>query len=197
MPTLPIPVDRLLVPADPPAPPDSFARVRQALERGLPASVRLDDELSLALYVPTGDALLWRDADGDAPVAAAADDAAPRAAAVGDDPVAEAPARLVLRRAGQKVAVVPLVAGLRRRLPDDGGARGALVEIWIRDFQLNAGTLRQTGDFGSFVDLAWRRVDRGADRFALPPLDPRVAERFAGAIESQVGVADGGEGQQA
>jgi len=195
MPTLPVPVDRLLVPADPPPLPDSFARLRQSLERGLPATIRLDDQLDLALYVPTGDALLWRDADGAAVVAAAGEDAAPRAATVGDDPVAEAPARLVLRQGGQKVAVVPLTAGLRRRLPDDGGARGALVEIWIRDFQLNAGTLRQVGDFGSFVDLGWRRVDRGADRFALPPLDPRVAERFAGAIQSEVGVPDAGQGE--
>jgi hypothetical protein len=195
MANLPIPVDRYLVPAQVPPLPDSFTRVRQSLERGLPATLRLDDELSLALYVPLGDAVLWRDADGAAPVLVAGDETASNDATRIDDPVARAPARLVLRRAGQNLAVLVVAAGLRRRLPDDGGTQGALVEIWIRDFQLYAGTLRQLGDFGSFIDFGWRRVDRGADQFALPPLDPRVAERFVGTIQSEVGDPSAGEGR--
>lgn len=195
MPTLPIPVDRYLVPAEAPPLPESFTRVRQSLERGLPASLRLDDELSLALYVPTGDAVLWRDADGGAPVSLADDEIEPTDTTIVEDPVARAPARLVLRRAGQNLAVVALASGLRRRLPDDGGALGALIEIWIRDFQLYAGTLRELGDFGSFIEFGWRRIDRGADTFALPPLDPRVAELFAGTIQSEVGDPSAGEGR--
>jgi hypothetical protein len=187
MANLPIPVDRYLVPAQPPPLPDSFTRVRQSLLRGLPANLPLDGELSLALYVPTGDALLWRGADGGETVMAASDDTGPQDPTVVEDPLARAPARLVLRRAGQNIAVTVLVAGLRRRLPEDDGALGALVEIWIRDFQINAGTLSQAGDFGSFIDFGWRRIDRGANQFALPPLDPRVAERFAGTIQSEVG----------
>ncbi len=194
MATLPIPVDRYLVPAQPPPLPDSFTRVRQSLQRGLPASLVLDGELSLALYVPTGDALLWRDADGAETVMTAADDTGPQDPTVVEDPLTRAPARLVLRRAGQNVAVAVLTAGLRRRLPEDGGAMGALIEIWIRDFQINAGTLSQVGDFGSFIDFGWRRIDRGANQFALPPLDPRVAERFAGTIQSEVGDPAAGEG---
>jgi len=194
MANLPIPVDRYLVPAQPPVLPASFTRVRQSLERGLPAILRLDEELTLALYVPTGDAVLWRDADGDAPISAAADETAPTDAALKEDAVARAPARLVLRRGGKNVAVVALAAGLRRRLPDDGGVQGAVIEIWILDFQLNAGTLRQLGDFGSFIDFGWRRIDRGTDRFALPPLDPRVAERFVGTVQSEVGDPSAGGG---
>jgi hypothetical protein len=195
MTTLPIPVDRYLVQAQMPPLPDSFTHVRQSLERGLPASLQLDDELSLALYVPTGDAVLWRDADGRAAVSVAGDETKATDATAVEDPVARAPARLVLRRAGQNVAVVPLAAGLRRRLPDHGGERGALIEIWIRDFELHAGTLREPGDFGSFIDFGWRRIDRGSNRFALPPLDPRVAERFSRAIQSEVGDPSAGEGR--
>jgi hypothetical protein len=191
---LPIPVDRLLVPAAPPALPDAFARVRQSLERGLPATFRLDPELALALYVPTGDAVRWRDARGDETVVAAADDdlAAPTGAT---DPVARAPVRLVLLRAGQIAAAVPLVPGPPRRLPnggDGGGAGGALIELAVLDFRIHAGNLRQAGDYGSFIDLAWRRIDRGADRFALPRLPPRVAARFAGLFESEIGEPGGG-----
>ena len=193
MTTLPIPINRYLVPPELPPLPDAFTRVRQILDRALPASIRLDDELSLALYVPTGDAILWRDLDGRAPTLAAADEIAPRDAAATTDPAARPPVRLVLRCAGRNLGSAPLVTGLRRRLPDDG-ENGALVEIWIRDFQISAGTVRDVGDFGSFIDFGWRRIDRGAPQFELPPLDPRVAERFAGAIQSEVGVPSSTEG---
>jgi len=193
MTTLPIPVDRYLVPPDPPPLPAAFARVRQSLDRALPALIRLDDELSLALYVPTGDAALWRGIDGSATILTAADESAPSDPTATADPAARPPARLVLRRAGGNLGSAPLVNGLRRRLPDDG-ENGALVEIWIRDFQICAGTIREVGDFGSFIDFGWRRIDRGAPRFELPALDPRVAERFAGAIQSQVGVPSSTEG---
>jgi hypothetical protein len=187
MPILPIPVDRYLVPAQLPPLPQTFARVRQSLPGGLPVNVPLDAELSATLYVPVGDALLWRNAEGAASVASAADDNEPCDPTIAEDPLARATPRLVLRRAGQNVAVTPLIAGLRRRLPDDGGLVGGLIEIWVRDFQINAGTLSQAGDFGSFVDFGWRRIDAGSDEFSLPPLDPRVAERFAGTIQSEVG----------
>ena len=193
MTTLPIPINRYLVPPELPPLPDAFTRVRQILDRALPASIRLDDELSLALYVPTGDAILWRDLDGRAPTLAAADEIAPRDAAATTDPAARPPVRLVLRCAGRNLGSAPLVTGLRRRLPDDG-ENGAVVEIWIRDFQISAGTVRDVGDFGSFIDFGWRRIDRGAPQFELPPLAPRVAERFAGAIQSEVGVPSSTEG---
>lgn len=192
MPILPIPVDRLLVPPAPAALPDSFERVRPSLERGLPATFRLDPELSLALYAPTGDAVRWRDVRGDEIVATAAEDDAPSVSGAAGEPVARAPLRLILLRAGAIVAAVPLVPGPPRRIPDHGGAGGALIELAILDFRIHAGNLRQAGNYGSFLDVAWRRIARGTDRFALPPLDPRVAARFAGQIQSQVGEGDAG-----
>lgn len=192
MPIPPIPVDRLLVPAVRAPAPDGFARVRQSLEGGLPATLRLDPQLALALCAPTGDALRWRDARGDEPVAAAGDDDEPATAATAAataEPVARAPLRLVLLHGGAVVATVPLVPGPPRRLPDHGGAAGALIELAVLDFRVHAGNLREAGSFGSFLDLAWRRVERGTDRFALPPVAPRVAARFAGQIQSQVGTA--------
>jgi hypothetical protein len=186
VPIVPIPVDRLLVPPAPAALPDSFERVRQSLERGLPATFRLDPQLSLALYAPTGDAVRWRDAHGDEIVAAAAEDDAPTVPGDIDDAVSRAPLRLIVLSAGAIIAAVPLVPGRPRRIPEHGGA-GALIDLAILDFRIHAGNLRQAGNYGSFLDVAWRRVERGTDRFALPPLDPRVAARFAGQIQSQVG----------
>lgn len=184
---LPIPVDRYLVPADAaPSLPADAVQVHQPLLRGLPATFPLDNELGLALFVPTGDAQLWRDADGSELIAAASEETAPRGPDDSEDPVARPPARLVLLRGTAVIAEVPLRAGLTGRLPDDGSA-SQLVELWILDYELHAGTLRELGDFGSFVDFAWRRIDRGTDQFNLPAVDPRVAERFSGRIESELG----------
>jgi hypothetical protein len=184
---LPIPVDRYLVPADAaPTVPVDAVQVHQPLVRGLPASFQLDPELSLALFVPTGDAMRWRDADGTELIAAASEESAPRGPNEPEDLVARPPARLVLRRGTRNLAAVPLRAGLTRRIPDDG-TTAPVVELWILSYALHAGTLRDVGDFGSFIDFAWRRIDHAIDRFALPPIDPRVAERFAAKLESQVG----------
>ena len=183
----PIPVDRYLVPdrATPQLPPDAV-RVQQAIAHGLPATFQLDAQLSLALYVPTSDAVLWRDADPTALVIAASDELAPRGAAGIEDPVARPAARFVLRRGGANLGATALRSGLVCALPDDG-ASSALVQLWVIDYALHAGTLRDAGDFGSFVDFAWRRADRGSDQFTRPPLDPRVAERFAGQVQSTIG----------
>lgn len=183
----PIPVNRILVPATTDAAPDGFTSLRQTLDLGLPANLPLDAELSLALFVPTGDPVLWREATSDDSFADSSDGRAPRAANLAQDPVAQAPARLVLRQAGTNLAAMPLVVGARRRLPDDGGAVGALVEIVILDFLLNAGSMLGVGSFGSFIALAWRRADLGVSTFSLPPLDPRVAARFSGLFLSETG----------
>ena len=59
---------------------------------------------------------------------------------------------------------------------------GAMIDLWILGYALHAGTLREIGDFGSYVEVAWQRVDRGTDRFELSPLDPRVEERLLAKI---------------
>src|SRR6266545_2567736 len=105
MPMFSIPVNRTFVPEGPPSAPEGFVRLRQPLDRGLPATLQLDPELSLAIYVPTGDAVLWRDARPEEIVATAADETSARAAG-SDDPVARAPIRLVLQRARQNVAAI-------------------------------------------------------------------------------------------
>lgn len=190
---LPIPVDRYLVPADTaPILPADATTVHQPLVRGLPATFQLDTELSLALFVPTGDAALWRDADGSELIASADEETAARAPDDAEDVVARPAARLVLLRGPENLAAVPLRAGLTRRLPDDGAA-ATLIELWVLDYALHAGTLREIGDFGSFVDYAWRRIDRATDQFALPALDPRVAEEFIEQFESQVGDQQGSD----
>jgi hypothetical protein len=180
-----IPVDRLLVPDAPPAVPAGATQVLQPLLRGLPQELPLDATLSLVITVPTGIAVDWRDADPATVVASAADERAPSGAQA-RPALARPPVRLALRRAGGFIAGVPLVLGAHRFLPDDG-AGGAVIELTVLDYLLHAGTLCGPGDFGSLLRLAWRRCDAGVDHFALPPLPPRVAERFVAQVQSQLG----------
>jgi hypothetical protein len=171
----PIPVDRELVPETRLPIPAGLARSRQILVRGVPFAWPLDLELGLVLIVPAGDAVRWRDADPTAIVADSDLDDAPNLPGDPESP-RRAPARLLVRRGRDVLAAVPLVAGLWRVLPD-GDADQSIVELYIVGFRLAAGTLRGAGDYGSFVEVAWRRVGRGTPAFTPPPIDRRVAER--------------------
>lgn len=188
-----IPVDRYLVPDAPPLVPGDFTLVSHALVRGLPEELRLDADYSLLVYAPTGNAVLWRDAEATLAVLSGNSDSLPDSpAAPSEDVTARVPVRLVLRRAGIFVAAVPLALGLRRQLPDDGSA-GCAIELLLLDYRVHAGCLRGPGDFGSFLRFAWKRIDRAEDLFVLPPLPPRVAKRFVGQVQSQLGLDSRGE----
>lgn len=170
----PLPMDRFLTP-DPPPRGEGFATVKQELVRGVPFEWVLAGDVTLALVVPTGTARTWRDADPAALVSAGADETGAHAAPRGIDPLERAPARLLLRQSRTIRAVLPLAAGTRRILPDGPGDR-ALVELVIVDWRLHAGTVRGAGDFGSFVEIAWRPVGKGADTL----LDPLAGDSQRG-----------------
>jgi hypothetical protein len=193
---LPIPVERILVPAGTPSVPDGFVRQQHSLLRGVPADIVLDAQTTLTVVVPTGLATLWRDAEasqlvcssdqGYAPVAPLAN---PRAAVI-PTVCSHVPARILVRFSRKTVAVVPLVAGGRHAVAGGGNPDSGLrVEFIVMGWALYAGSIRGVGDFGSYVDLAWRRCDAGQSTFHIPPLDPRVAARLplVSTILSEVG----------
>jgi hypothetical protein len=156
----PLAIDRFLVPEQP-AIPGTLARVRQDLVRGVPFEWPLTGDLSLALVFPTGNATLWRDADPASVVSEGSDELAPHAPPRGADALERSPARLIVRQARAIRAVVPVAAGLSRIVPDGGEAR-TLVELAVIAWRLHAGTIRGAGDYGSFVEVGWRRVGKGA-----------------------------------
>jgi hypothetical protein len=156
----PIAMDRFLVSEESSVPP-ALARVRQDLVRGVPFEWTLGGDLSLALVVPTGFAVLWRDADPAVVVSEGEDGLVPHAAPRGADALEQAPARLVVRKARTIRAVVPLATGLQRITPDGDGA-ATLAELAVVAWRLHAGTVRGPGEYGSFVELAWRAVGKGA-----------------------------------
>ncbi|WP_165226768.1 hypothetical protein [Aquisphaera insulae] len=185
---------RYLVPDPPASPPEGFDRLDAPLRRGLPHPVQLTPGLRLLLIVPSGVARTWREADPTLVVSSSSPDRAP---ALPDDPaapvfgdLARPPARLLLQRSGTTVAVVPLVAGAVRRMPDGDDAQGVAVEVVVLDWLLHAGTLVGPGDFGSRLSLAWRTADTAVSAFSEPPLSEIVLARLrpADRLASVVGV---------
>jgi hypothetical protein len=175
MPVPPIPVNRYLVPPVQPSLPDDFTAVSQTLTAGLPQTITLTDDLSLTLVVPNGLAHAWRDTDPAALISGSDSEIRPLVDTVLEiRPSQRAPARVLLRRTGTTLASVPLVAGLHRFIPDHGDpTEGVAVELAIISWQLHAGILRGPGDFGSRIDVAWRRANLGSDFFSeLPEVPP-------------------------
>jgi hypothetical protein len=175
---MPVPspiVARELVPDRAPAVPDGFTLVDEALLDGLPRRIQLGDDHVGVLVVPTGLAAEWR---GAAPAAAvSASDAELLPPGPGDAAVTRVPARLLVLRGDDVAGSLPLVAGRRYLVGDDGGAGGARLEVVVLAWDIRAGTLRGPGDTGARVRLAWRRADRAPGAFPAPPVHPRVRAR--------------------
>lgn len=171
----------------------TLTRLTERLTGGLPQTIPLDADVSLALTLPNGLALQWRDADPQALVSSSAPEAAPHAPDAGDPvgAVRRPPLRMLVLVRGAPAATVPLVAALKRTLPDDGGPEGVRVALEVLGWELRAGTLRGGGDFGSYVELAWRRADSAAGGFAPPPLNSMFLRRTgeAGRLQSELGSA--------
>jgi hypothetical protein len=174
------PIARYLVPADAPAIDDRFTTVTQALTTGLPATIAIDKQLSLILQLPTGIGAAWNDADPNGLVSTSDWEAMPV------DPAAPStrsrPAlRIEMRRNNRTSAVVAAVAG-RRMLVADGLTPGVCYEVWIASWAIYAGTMIGAGDFGSTIDLGWRRSDAAVQQFSTPPVNlyvlPRVSNDF-------------------
>jgi hypothetical protein len=165
--------------------PAGWERRLVQLVNGLPAKIDLDAEVSLVLVAPTGLAATWRDKPGDAIVSTSAEERDRRPEPAQNAPpgpvavVERFPLRLVERRNGRLGATVPLAAGLMREVPDSGGdSSGVVADVALLSWDVRAGTLRGSGDFGSRIELAWRRAD-GDHADAQPaPAHPRVLERI-------------------
>jgi hypothetical protein len=65
-----------------------------------------------------------------------------------------------------------------------------VIDLHVADWLLHAGCVRGPGDYGSFIEVAWRRIDSGANTFPLAPVDPHVAARNPALSQSAVGIPD-------
>ena len=183
----PMPIERFLVAERSPGVPNGFIRIRHELTRGVPFELPLASDLSLVLLVPTGAANVWRDLDPVTVVSAGIHEIQSHDSLRGADPLEQLPVRLLLREGPATLATIPLAAGLSRVIPDGDNAR-TLVDLFIAGWLLHAGCVRGPGDYGSFVDVGWRRADKGVNAHALAPMHPHVSARNPALARSTIGI---------
>ena len=181
MPIAPIPIQHYLVPGQNPITPDGFTQVDQTIFGGLPHTIQIDEATALLVVAPNGLARTWRDIDPTSIVSKSDDERKPTISSP-KEPIGfleRAPVRILVRQNGDLMASIPLVAGLRRMIPDSGrSSLGVRIELYILSWDLRAGSLRGLGDFGSRISLAWRRADKAGERFSTPPVNPKLIPRL-------------------
>ena len=193
MAVLPTPIQRYLTPEVKPTTPAGFTQIGKTLLNGLPHTIQLTENITLVIVVPNGLAVTWRDADPTTLISVSDDELEPHVAD-SDEPignVARAPVRMLMRVAGTTVGSIPLVAGLRRTVPDSGETdRGVQIELVILSWDRRAGSLRGRGDFGSRISLAWRRADEAVEQYSTPIVNPHLVPRLPpeDRMESRLGL---------
>jgi hypothetical protein len=176
---LPLPLSHLL--ASPPAltPPGGFESVSRVIDTGLPLTITLGGGYEVLVILPTGLARQWIEARGGDRVASSDDELqAHDPAAPLPGSFARAPLRWLVRRGGRILAAIPFSLGVVRRVCDGGSPeQGVALELVALRWQINAGSMRGAGDFGSHVEFAWRIADGALDLFGTPLVSRRVLER--------------------
>lgn len=171
----PIPVQRYLVPEIDYITPEGFTPVDVRSIGGLPHTIRLDTEITLLLVLPNGLAKKWREVDPSLVLSSSSDEKV----AVECDPIERVPLILLLKRSDITLCSFPIVAGLRRFLPETGEQeQGIIIELFIKDWEITAGSLIGAGDFGSHISIAWRRADKADNEFKGIPLNPYLEDRL-------------------
>jgi hypothetical protein len=174
-----IPVDRFLIADAALRAPEGFTAVDQAISAGLPHTISLEKDTKLVVIVPTGLITEWRNVDPTSIVSQSDDQMQPYTGNPGE-PIADAtraPVQLLLMVGADMVGSLPLVAGVRRFVPDLE-ARAVQIELIVQSWRIVAGTLRGPGDFGSRIALSWRRATDTINQFSTPPPNPVLIPRM-------------------
>jgi hypothetical protein len=176
-PHAPISVLPQLVPVPLIGAPDGFTVVSQTLTGALPLRIPLFADVVASVVVPTGLGRQWGDRAPTDVVSSGENERRPldsSAAPVPDAAVRRASARLFLERGSVTTAIVPLAAGFRAALPAGGDA---LVELFVVAWEIRTATVRDGGDVGSRLTLAWRDLSHAPAQFSPEPIHPHVAAR--------------------
>lgn len=187
------PAARLLVPATPGPLPDDFQVVETRLLNGLPHLIDLGGNLRLKLMLPSGLLQSWLDVDPASLVASSGDETRALPATPGEEVggCARPPLRVMALQAGAARATVAMALGARRLLPDSGHLQtGAQLELVFLEWKIHAGTICGSGDFGSYLKLAWRPANLAIDVFGPPVINPFLWVRLLPVlrIESDLGL---------
>lgn len=174
------PVEEILVPEVDEPSTDGFTMIDQRLTRSLPHQIDLEGELNLVLTVPNGVATIWRDADPTTILSRSEREHQPvRGPVTNWAPTPEATGQLLVRQARRVFASLPLTAAARSVVGlFDRGNSGPLLEIIVLHWDLRTGSMRDNGDYGTRIRLAWRRIEQGVNHYSVPPVNPYSLARL-------------------
>lgn len=183
-------VQRLTPPPGDRPTPEWLQSLRLPLSQSLPTPLSLPGlDLTLLLVIPSARVRHWLAMPPDTVVAQGSTQSLLQADAVPrDDPRDTLAPALVFTRGRSLVARLPLRLHARTLLPrtgagDNAGAplpapRDVALELVVLGFSLTAQALSGPGAGSSFVELAWRRIDRGTDAFMPPVARPALRQRL-------------------
>lgn len=159
-------ITRLAVPAKRVAVPEGFSRARFPIDRGMPATLQLTQEVEALAIIAGGLARAWETMDS--------------STVVHDPAISETssamPIRLLFRMANKRLGVVPLALGPTQMI---GQGEAGYLAVQFIDWKIHAGSIRGGGDFGSFVELGWRHSRERPAEFVSPAAGQAVLRRLA------------------
>lgn len=174
------PVAEYLVPEVADVIDEEFVYVDAKLMFGLPQKIELDADIHIYVVIPNGLANVWRDNEPALVLSHSDDEVMPHNIDnVMSLPNADRiPARLLVRRAAEVKASVPLVSNLNMIIDASSASNTALIELNVLGWDLRSGVLRDNGDYGARLRFAWRRIEKGIEKYSTPPVNPYVITRL-------------------
>lgn len=161
--------------------PLGFAQSRIELQQGLPAPVTVDGiGFNLLLSVPTGRGRYWLDQDKSALIATGTT----QQLHVDENADETSPARknlapvLIFTESRVVRAVSPLIVNNRLIIPSTAASSKTSIEFMILGFSLFAAAMTGPEAGSSWINLAWRRIEKGSDTFSAPVARKSVRRRL-------------------
>lgn len=175
------PIEEYLTPVSAKTVADGYTVIDEPITRALPHKIQLPDDVNLVVVVPSGLANTWSDAEPTLELTSSTDERLPYSD--GGEPYAASldrpPARLFVRKGKRLRASIALTVGATAVVDIEGDGKGALLEIHILGWDLRCGSMRDAGDYGSRIAIAWKRVDKAVMKFSTPPVNPYLLPRLA------------------
>ncbi len=167
--------------------PEGFTSERVVLGRALPVPLVLDGlGYSLLLNVPTGRVRYWLERDAAERVADSNDQRIPQPGGGLQQLAREQVSPvLLLVRDKSPVARIPLLVHNRVLVPGDGEQQGPVLEFVVLGFNIFAEAMRGPLAGGSWVELAWRRIEKGSDAFIAPIARRKLRDQLTATLGKQ------------
>ena len=174
------PIEEYLVAETIEAPSAEFSIVERKLMQGLPQKIELDADVHLFVVVPNGLANIWRDSEPTLILSCNHDENSlfDPGKSISYPNADRIPACLLVRRASEVKASIPLVSDMRVIVDVSSTTTPCLIELNIMDWDIRCGVMRDNGDYNASIRFAWRKIEKAVEQYSTPPINPYVIKRL-------------------